>query len=530
MFNSCELCQGVTVEHPQEHLVAGGLSVCVDRQLVPLLRTCWSLGLLTYASCEDYLWSGRSLLEFWSAEAAQDFLSRVLQGADTALRRRVLEGTDGDGWSVQASLRELRVEGVEPLLRVGMQVLVPAEDVALALEALRRPRQEVDDDEEEDEDDPLEVYDAKNLDAIIVDVVLTDDDAGFDYLAERVSAEVVASLLAQLGAVLSLPYRSDVPPLAHLALAMVIRNEESLLAWEAMDVQGYRDHLRRFATWWGRAGRHWPVLQEIEQHRPFEGGRELVDASGEMKLDLRNHAPGVRSSFAGGSIDDVLEDLWLLQNQATALGPALDWLEVNGCFPHEDPRSPVRRRGQLARARQERLSLPDPAQALREALLAEAWPHAVAVTYQPDGRHVVLRNLDAGGGEGQLAAVSEGTREELADLAHDALKLPPALEGWACRMVLGDKRRPVSIEFLEYDAAWQSVAAADLAAGDVVKLPGNRYAWQVTAAHEGDTADEVQLMLAAPGLPVFSRADHVERWAPPTTPLVIGPEDEQSGD
>ena len=88
----------------------------------------------------------------------------------------------------------------------------------------------------------------------------------------------------------------------------------------------------------------------------------------------------------------------------------------------------------------------------------------------------------------------------------------------------------MSIEFLEYDAAWQSVAAADFAAGDVVKLPGNRYPWQVTAAHEGDTADEVQLMLAAPGLPVFSRADHVERWAPPTTPLVIGPEDEQSGD
>lgn len=80
MFRSCELCQGVTVEHPQEHLVAGGLSVCVDRQLVPLLRMCWSLGLLTYASCEDYLWSGRSLLEFLNAEAAQDFLSRVLQG------------------------------------------------------------------------------------------------------------------------------------------------------------------------------------------------------------------------------------------------------------------------------------------------------------------------------------------------------------------------------------------------------------------------------------------------------------------
>jgi hypothetical protein len=442
VFRSCELCGGLDVEHPQEHLVAGGLAVCVDRQLMPLLRTCWSLGLLTYASCEDYLWSGRALLEFLNAESAQDFLSRVLQGVDTALRRRVLEGTADDGWSVQASLRELRVDGVEPLLRLGMQVLVPAEDVPLALEALLRPRPD-ELGEEEDEEDPHAVYDAKDLDEIVLDVVLREDVAGFDYLAERVSADVVASLLEQFGASLSfLPYRSDVPPLAQLALTALTRNEETLLDWEEMDVQGYRDHLRRFASWWTRTAQHWPALKQIEEYRPFEGGRELVDAAGEMKLDLGNHAPGVRSSMATGSVDDVLEDLWLLQDQAAALGPGLDWLEVHGCFPHKDPRSPVHRRGQLARAREERLALPDPAQALREALLAEAWPGAVAVTYQPDGRHVLLRDIDAAD-DGRPATVSEGTREELADLAHDALQLPPTINGWACRMSLGDKRRPV---------------------------------------------------------------------------------------
>lgn len=86
-------------------------------------------------------------------------------------------------------------------------------------------------------------------------------------------------------------------------------------------------------------------------------------------------------------------------------------------------------------------------------------------------------------------------------------------------MVLGDKRRPVRIEFLEYDAEWQGVPASDLVAGDVVKLPGNRYAWQVTDVHEGDTSEEIQLMLAAPGLPIFSRDDQVERWAPRRSPV-----------
>jgi hypothetical protein len=526
MFRSCEQCGGLDVEHPQEHLVAGGLSVCVDRDLVPLLRTCWSLGLLTYASCQDYLWSGRALLEFLNAEAAQDFLSRVLQGSDLALRRRVLEGTDSDGWSVQASLRELRVEGVEPLLRLGMQVLVPADDVPLALEASTRRRAEEFSDGEY-EDDPLDAYDHKDLGTIIRDVVLREDVAGFDYLAERVAVDVVASQLELFASSLSfLPYRSDIPSLGQLALTMLTRSDETLMVWEHMDVQGYRDHIRRFHTWWPRAVQHWPALQ-IDDHRPFQGGPELVDASGEMKLELRNHAPGVRASMTDGSIDDVLEDVWLLQDQATALGPALDWLEVNGCFPHKDPRSPVHRRGQLARAREERLALPDPDQALREALLAEAWPRAVAVTYQPDGRHVLLRDLDATGA-GHLKPVAEGTREELADLAHDALDLPPAFEGWACRMVLGDGRRPVRIEFLEFDAEWKSVAAADLASGDVVKLPGNRYAWQVTDVHEGDTADEVQLMLAAPGLPVFSSTDRVERWSPREPMLGSTPEDSPS--
>ena len=516
MFRSCELCGTSDVEHPQEHLVAGGFSVCVDRELVPLLRTCWALGLLTYASCEDYLWSSRVLLEFLNAEAAQDFLSRVLQGGDTALRRRVLEGSDGDGWSVQATLRELRVAGAEPLLRLGMQVLMPADDLAVALEALLRPWHHEDD---EDEDDPFAAYDLRNLDAIILDVVLGEDVLGFDYLAERVSAEVVASVLEQFDSTLFLlPYRPELPPLSQVALASLTRIEETLLIWEEMDAQGYRDHLRRLATWWTRAAQHWPELQQIEEHRPFEGGRGLVDASGEMKLDLRNHAPGVRSSMAAGLVDDVLEELWRLQDQATTLGPALDWLEAHGCFPHMDARSPVHRRDLLARVREERLALPDPAQALREALLAEAWPRAVAVTYQPDGRHILMRDLDATE-NGRPATVAEGTREELADLAHDTLQLPPTLAGWACRMVLGDKRRPMRIEFLEYDAEWQSVAAADLASGDVVKLPGNRYAWQVTGVHDGDTADEVQLMLAAPGLPIFTRTDRVERWAPRTTTL-----------
>jgi hypothetical protein len=130
---------------------------------------------------------------------------------------------------------------------------------------------------------------------------------------------------------------------------------------------------------------------------------------------------------------------------------------------------------------------------------------------------VLLRDLDTTG-DGHRAAVAEGTREELADLAHDTLKLPPALEGWACRMLLGSGRKPVRIEFLEYDARWEPVPASRLVAGDVVRLPGNRYAWQVADVHGGDTFDEVQLELAAPGLPVFGKDDQVERWAPRQRP------------
>jgi hypothetical protein len=450
----------------------------------------------------------------------------VLAGADRRLRRRVLEGTDGDGWSVQAGLRELRVEGVQPVLRLGMQVILPKEDLTAELEALLRPEAVADDDGDGDGDDELaydvnDSYDSRDLYDIVVDVILHEDLIGWDYLAARVDEVVIASLLAPLGPMLSLlPFRRDVPALAQLALTVLSRLQEDLLSWEEMDVQGYRDHLARTSTWWDRAAAHWRALREVDLHTPFGGGRDVVDASGEMKLDPRNHAPALRSSMADGALDEVLEDLWLVHDQARAMAGALDWLESRGCSPHKDPRSPVYRRAQLERGVREldRAFPADPAQALREALAAEAWPRAVAVTYLPDGRHVMLRDLDVGG-EGRRAPVAEGTREELADLAHDTLQLPPTLEGWACRMTLASGRRPVRIEFLEYDAQWEPVAAAGLVAGDVVRLPGNRYAWQIADVHEGDTPEEVQLQLAAPGLPVFGRDDPVERWAPREPPL-----------
>ena len=55
---------------------------------------CWRLDLLTTGSCEDYLWSGRALVEFADAMDAHDFLERVVGHAGTELRRRALEGGD----------------------------------------------------------------------------------------------------------------------------------------------------------------------------------------------------------------------------------------------------------------------------------------------------------------------------------------------------------------------------------------------------------------------------------------------------
>ncbi|MDX6244767.1 MAG: hypothetical protein QOE76_2490 [Frankiales bacterium] len=88
----------------------------------------------------------------------------------------------------------------------------------------------------------------------------------------------------------------------------------------------------------------------------------------------------------------------------------------------------------------------------------------MAVTQLPDGRSLQLRTLD-GVGEAVQQSLSESTREEYANLAFDLLLPPPTLEGWACRMVLGEGRKPARVEFLEYDASWERASVADLGVG-----------------------------------------------------------------
>lgn len=514
MFRSCPQCGDQEVEHPQEHVAAGGLSACVDRGLAGLLRTCWSLGLLTYSSCEHYLWSGRSLLEFLTADGVQDFFGRLTASQDVELRRRVLEGGD-DGWTVQATLRELRVEGAQPVLRMGLQVLLPQEDIARAAKALlARPAAYAAQLEQYDDSDPdpWRKYDDMDLLAVVIAVVADNDREAWRYLRDLEVDEPDDWLQRLVSTSGFLPARDDVPPLAGLALEALVRSRQELPGWEDAEAASYRQWALSTLDWLSLAAEEWPALQDLDTRRPWEEPEDVVDASGEMRLALARYDWRLRDSMAGEDLELVLEDLWLVRWQAQAALHGLDWLEAHGCYPHADPRSPVRQREEAA-ALEAAGHTEGTASGHDEEAARRPWPYSTAVEVLVDGRHAVFRDLGQAGKERRVV-LAEGSREELAHHAHDALALPPVLEGWACRMVLGPRRRPTRVEFLPHDGRWVVVAARELSAGDIVKLPGSVYGWQVKDVHGGDGPEEVQLELAAPGLPVFGADDPVERWVP----------------
>ena len=84
-------------------------------------------------------------------------------------------------------------------------------------------------------------------------------------------------------------------------------------------------------------------------------------------------------------------------------------------------------------------------------------------------------------------------------------------------MTLGDGRKPVRVEFTECTRRWEPVPAALLGPGDIVRLPASKYAWLVLDVHPDNDAEggpEVQLQLAARGLPVFPAEQELDRQAP----------------
>lgn len=94
IYPACALCGGSERrrDHPQVHLVAGGVQACVDVAIAPLLAELWVRGCQTEFSCQGGPGDDTSIV-FWtpeSLELALSFCDELAElSTDETLRRRV---------------------------------------------------------------------------------------------------------------------------------------------------------------------------------------------------------------------------------------------------------------------------------------------------------------------------------------------------------------------------------------------------------------------------------------------------------
>ena len=139
---------------------------------------------------------------------------------------------------MQADLQELGLPGAAPAVRLGIRLLLPASDVQPALAALAASTQPPDE----------STYDELPLLQLLMRLTGREGfdygREGFDYVRDRVDAASLEVMLRALGSGHSapfLPWRSDIPVLAHLALTLLARTYADAPRWELATAQDFYD-------------------------------------------------------------------------------------------------------------------------------------------------------------------------------------------------------------------------------------------------------------------------------------------------